>query len=59
MAIVDTIISALITGIGSGAGIAVGTYFAQKTILEKMQKFEEKIKKRKEQHIKALKKKRY
>ena len=53
MAIVDTIISAAITGVGSGIGVAVGAYFAQKTILRQMEKFNERLAKKKEE-IKQL-----
>lgn len=53
----EIILTALITGVGSGAGVAVGTYFAQKTILKQMQKFEEKVIQKREERIKLAKKK--
>ena len=49
MAIFETIISAAITGIGSGVGVAIGAYFAQKTILRQMEKFNERLAKKKEE----------
>ena len=49
MAIFETILSAAITGIGSGVGVAIGAYFAQKTILRQMEKFNERLAKKKEE----------
>ena len=49
MTIVDTIVSAAITGVGSGVGVAIGAYFAQKTILRQMEKFNERLAKKKEE----------
>jgi uncharacterized protein YneF (UPF0154 family) len=49
MAIFETIVSAAITGVGSGVGVAIGAYFAQKTILRQMEKFNERLAKKKEE----------
>lgn len=58
MEIIEIIISSAITGIGSGMGVAVGTYFAQKTILKQMEDFDKKIEaKKKEIKEKRMKKK--
>ena len=44
MAILETIISASITGIGAGLGTSVGTYFSNKLIIKHLDKIEKKIK---------------
>jgi hypothetical protein len=43
MSVIDTIISAGITGIGAGLGTSIGTYFSNKLILKHLDKIEEKL----------------
>ena len=45
MSIVETIMSGAITGLGSGAGVAVGTYFANRAVIKHLDKLEAKLKK--------------
>ena len=48
MSVFDVILNASITGLGSGAGVAIGTYFAQKTLIENLEKLKNKREVKKE-----------
>jgi hypothetical protein len=44
MTLIETIFGAAVTGLGSGAGVAVGTYFSNKLVVEHLKKIEKKLK---------------
>jgi len=43
----EIIINACIAGLGSGAGVAVGTYFSNKLVIKHLEKIETKLIKKK------------
>jgi len=41
---IQIVLTAVLTGMGMGAGIAIGTYFANKTLIQNIEKIVEAVK---------------
>lgn len=52
---IEIVINAALTGIGTGLGVAVGTYLSNKMVIGHLQKIEKKLKIPKEKKIKKEK----